>query len=62
MDMTKSLFKFYEGKAHEPEGGQIFKVYNRAAYLGNWWGRSEGELRIYLVGKEVRFTRIEALI
>ncbi len=61
MDMIKSLIKFYEGKSHEPAGGEMFRVYDRAAYLGNWWGRSDGELRIYLVGKGITFTRVEGL-
>ncbi len=59
--MMKSLTKFYEGKSHEPAGGRMFRVFDRAAYVGNWWGMSDGELRIYLVGKGVRFTRIEGL-
>ncbi len=62
MDAGSSLIKFYEGKSHEPRGGEMFRVYNRIEHVGNWWGRSKDELRIYLIGKSIRFTRIDSFL
>ncbi len=62
MEKLKSLRKFYEGKSHDEPGGSMFRVYDRAEHMGNWWGRSLHELRIFLNSKHITFTRIEALI